>query len=471
MMKKYAFLVLMLVMLVGATSCDKQLEIVPKGQSTLSNLDDLETLLNQQYRLYPKPEQLNVLAGVQLKSYPNIAQQLAQTNTFNYALLAGDESVDRANITDGSDCERMYESIYKIMRNFNVVIAKAPEASGDEATRQRLVAEAKILRAWYHFLAVNIFAEQYDAATAADKGGIAYVDNINNSEQKMKISLAEVYDKILEDCSDEVIAALKPGTVKTAYRFGSDFGYGVRARVLFQMKRYDEALVYANKAMGINDQIEDRSSALTAGKWVAPYDADHNYLLINSDASNLGDMYSVAITPEVVKMFEYGDFVKDCIYDPMEGWSDIYNDYLFPDALMFVGADLRFNTWGLRAESMYYLAAECLIRSGKIQEGMSKLDAVRIKRIYSPELYSLRTDLTEAEAMEIYQRCRTVEFINTFEPFFDRKRWNTEDKYKKTIVHDLQENGEFSIAPDSKLWVFPFPTKASKMNDSLTNNY
>ncbi|MDE6371516.1 MAG: RagB/SusD family nutrient uptake outer membrane protein, partial [Duncaniella sp.] len=293
----------------------------------------------------------------------------------------------------------------------------------------------------------------------------------NNAEQKTKLTLAEVYNKILDDCTDDVIADLKPGTVKTVYRFGSDFGYGVRARVLFQMKRYPEALVYAEKALGVNDQIEDRSSALTAGKWVAPYDADNNYLLINSDGSNLGDLYSTVVTGEVASMFEYGDFVKDCIMNPMEGWSDIYNDYVFPDCLMFVGGDTRFNIWGLRSESMYYLAAECLIRSNRITEGMAKLDAVRLKRIYSPELYSAKTDLTEAEAMELYQRCRMVEFVGTFENFFDRKRWNTEDKYKKTITHDLHEHGTFTIAPDSKLWIYPFPTKARNMNTSLTNNY
>ena len=70
--------------------------------------------------------------------------------------------------------------------------------------------------------------------------------------RKVKLSVAEVYDRMLADCSDEVIADLKQGTVGTVYRFGSDFGYGVRARILFQMKRYDEALVYANKALSVN---------------------------------------------------------------------------------------------------------------------------------------------------------------------------------------------------------------------------
>lgn len=460
-----------LMMLGAATSCDDKLEIIPKGQTTLSNVDDLETLLNQRFILYPKPSELEILTGVQLCYYPAIAQQLAETNTFNYALNTGDESVDRANLTDNSNCETLYRNIYSLMKNFNVVIAKAPEATGSEETRRRIVAEAKILRAWFHFLAVNIFAEQYDAATAASKGGIAYVDNINNSEQKSKLTLAQVYDKILADCSDEVIDCLKPGTVSTVFRFGKDFGYGVRARVLYQMKRYDEALTYAQKALAINDVIEDRSSCLMDQKWSLPYEAANNYLLINCDNSNLGDLYCTAITPATVQLFESGDFVKDCIYNPMETWSDVYNDYILPDGLMFMGSDQRFNMWGLRSESMYYVAAECLIRTGKIDDGLAKVDAVRYNRIYSPELYSTMGITSEAEAMELFQKARTLEFVGTFENFFDRKRWNTEDAYRKTITHDLEEYGTYTIAPDSKLWVFPFPVKARNMNPTLTNNY
>lgn len=470
-MKKYGILAVLGMMLFTATSCDDQLEIIPKGQTTLSNVDDLETLLTQQFVIYPGPEEISVLAGVQFKSYPGIDQQLTETNTFNYAYLTGDESVDRANLTDGSAAEGWYQTIYDEMKNFNIVISKADAASGSDQTRRRIVAEAKILRAWYHFLAVNLFAAQYDDATAASLGGIAYVDNINFSETKTKLSLAQVYEKLLADCSDDVIADLKQGTVKTVYRFGSDFGYGVRARILYQMKRYDEALVYATKALGVNDNIEDRSTVVAAGKWAAPYDADNNYLLINNDRSNLGDMYLVALTPEAVSCFEPGDYVKDGIYDQQEGWSDIYNSYILPECLMFVGADHRFNTWGLRAESMYYVAAECLIRTGKITEGLAKLDAVRLKRIYNPQLYTTLEDVTEAQAMELFQKCRVIEFAGTFENFFDRKRWNSETAYRKTIVHDLQEHGSYTISPESPLWIYPFPTKARNMNSTLTNNY
>ena len=471
-MNKYGLIALSGVMALAAASCDDQLDITPKGQTTRSNVNDLETLLNQRFTIFTNPTEMEVLCGIQLTGYPTIGQQLTETNSFNYALLKGDESVDRANLTDGSNCEDLYQSIYSMMKNFNIVIANAPDASGSDATRRRIIAEAKVLRAWYHFLAVNVFAEQYDEATAAAKGGIAYVDNINTTEQKVKLSVAEVYDRMLADCSDEVIADLKQGSVGTVYRFGSDFGYGVRARILFQMKRYDEALVYANKALSVNDRIEDRSSVIADGIWNLSYESDNNYMLIHCDASsNLGDMYLVVLTPETVALFEDGDFVKDGIYNPQEGWSDIYNMYVFPECLMFVSGDIRYNVWGLRAESMYYVAAECLIRTGHITEGLAKLDAVRLKRVYSPEMYSALENVTEEHAMELYQRCRSIEFVNTFENFFDRKRWNTEDKYRKTITHDLQQYGTYSIAPESSLWVFPFPTKARNMNPTLTNNY
>ena len=466
----FAIVFACLSLLFAATSCDDKLDIVPKGESTLSNVDDLESLLNQVYTIYPNPEELNVLCGHQI-AMSSLGKQLTETNTYNYALLTGDESVDREALSDNGNANDYYKNLYSRIKYFNVVIAKAPEATGSDVTRRRIVAEAKILRAWYHFLAVNIYAEQYDEATAASKGGIAYVDNINNSEEKTKLSLAQVYEKLLADCTDEVIEDLNPNTVKTAYRFGKDFGLGVRARILFQMKRYSEALKYAEKALAVNSTIEDRSSILSTGLWTSPRDAEHNYLLINSGNTNLGDLCFTTVTKDIVALFEPGDYTRYYI-TPGEGWEDDYCSYYDLDGCMYYyGVDLYYNMWGLRTESMYYLAAECLIRGGQIQDGLRKIDTVRKYRIDNPVMYAEKTGLTEAEAMKIYQDCRAIEFVGTFENFFDRKRWNTEEKYRKTIVHDLGSFGTFTVAPDSKLWVYPFPTKARNLNPSLTLNY
>ena len=80
----------------------------------------------------------------------------------------------------------------------------------------------------------------------------------------------------------------------------------------------------------------------------------------------------------------------------------------------------------------------------------------------------------EEEAMKLLQDAKWIECIGTYENFFDCKRWNTEEKYKRTITKTIPINGEertFSIAPNSPLWVLPFPANAVQYNSSLTQNY
>lgn len=89
-MNKYGLIALSGVMALAAASCDDQLDITPKGQTTLSNVNDLETLLNQRFTIFTNPTEMEVLCGIQLTGYPTIGQQLTETNSFNYALLKGD---------------------------------------------------------------------------------------------------------------------------------------------------------------------------------------------------------------------------------------------------------------------------------------------------------------------------------------------------------------------------------------------
>lgn len=284
---------------------------------------------------------------------------LANSNSVTYALVKYDETVDRVNLTTSSS---LYENLYSNINYMNVVISKAPEADGDEAKRIRIIAEAQVLRAWYHFLLVNMHAKQYDEATAAQQGGIAYVDNTNVGEQKTKLTLKEVYERILADCSDEVLAKLIQSHVDDPCRFGVDFGYGVRAKVLFQMKHYDEALHYANLALAVNGHIEDRTTVKASGNWVVNETAQNNYYLIWCDNSNLGDLYGICITPDVATRISPDDYVnKYYLSEGVKAWEEPYPT--LPDGCLQCNvSDIKWNVYGLRSESMYYLAAECLIR-------------------------------------------------------------------------------------------------------------
>lgn len=465
------FHTLLLAAALCCTACDDKLDIVPLGETTLDTVDDLETLLNQVPQLYMEDNEFEILCNNMYCKWEGLPEYLSNPNSIIYALVTYDETVDRANLVTSSS---MYENLYQSINYMNVVISKAPDAEGDDAKRRQIIAEAHVLRAWYHFLLVNMYAKQYDESTAGQLGGIPYVDNTDVSEQKTKRAVAEVYECILADCSEEVLANLVQSHVDDPCRFGLDFGYGVRAKVLFQMKRYDEALQYATRALQVNNTIEDRSTVMTTSTWTLNETAQNNYYIIWSDNSNLGDFYGITVTPEVAALISPDDYVNKYYYvSGTPAWQTPYPT--LPDGcLQCQVSDIKYNLFGIRSETMYYLAAECQIRSGNIAVGLQQVDRVQAQRIENYRaLAPQASTLTEREAMKLLQDAKRVEFLGCFDNFCDRKRWNSEADYAEIITRDLGPDygGTYSLRPDSPLWVFPFPQNAVLHNSSLTQNY
>lgn len=464
--KRYPTVLFILALLVGAgmfMSCENQLDITPKGKVTLSSVNELELLLNQEYLLGDLPaDNVGILSGESVGTFDQIAAVLSQTNTVKYALLTFDEQVDRATLTTNDE---RYNNIYKYVNYMNTVISKMEQASGDESKKATLVAEARVMRAWLHFLAVVIHAPQYDSATAENDGGVAYVTSVDVSEQKSKLSLAATFQMILDDCSDEVIGLLPQNRGDQFMRGDRAWGNAVRAMVLFQMKRYAEALPYAEEAIRLRPHIFDRSAIKETGEWIQGAESANNYLYMGGAARVCPTLTMLSV--EAGRMFESGDYV---INYESNGWSLDYGKMYsgLEDVRMFMGWGTCCNVYGLTSEQLHYVAAECLVRAGRIDEGMSLVNAVRRFRVEDCQPFSAQS---EQEAMSLLQRAKFVEQFGTPFNFFDRKRWNTEQDYRKDVVHRLGSLGTFTLKPNSPLWVMPFPVNAVRYNPSLTQNY
>lgn len=531
------------------TACDSQLDIIPKGQSTLSTVTDLEMLLNTNYEMIVPYTDLGIICNESLGMSESVPAQLKMKNTLAYAMLAYDETVDRANLTLQDE---RYENGYKYINNMNTIIAKMPEASGDEGKKKAIIAEARVMRAYLHWLLVNVYAKQYDGATAATDGGIPYVTDIDVTTLKEKLTVAQVYENILNDCSDENINAL-PVRNDDVLRADQAWGNAVRAKVLMQMKRYKDAIPYAEKALAINGTIDDRSTVVELKDWYMPKQSPCNYIYFGTMAAPFAETLSM----ETAMLFEEGDYVKDYAFafgmDPgdMGGGDDDDDDwgdddwgddeewllsparcrkmyaslrkraaamklpvkraagdeddwgdesdwgdgdmYIAPNiaspawnsmfgmmmanvmgSAIYFGANAFANTFGITSDRMYYTLAECYIRTGRVADGLALVNKVRQYRIHPDKYTELAAD-NEADAMSLMQKAKWIECISTYENFFDCKRWNTEPDYKRTItrtIMDMEGNMDmFSIAPDSKLWVFPFPLSATRKNPTLTQNY
>lgn len=445
------------------TSCEDKLDIIPKGKVTLATVDELELLLNQEYLLGDFPsDNIGILAGESVGTFDQISAVLSQKNTVKYALMAFDESVDRATLTT---VDERYNNIYKYINYMNTVIAKMDKATGDESKKSALVAEARVMRAWFHFLAVVIHAPQYDASIAENAGGIAYVTNIDVTEQKSKLSLASTFQHILDDCSDQVIQLLPQDHGDLFMRGDRAWGNAVRAMVLFQMKRYTEALPYALEAIRLRPHIFDRSVIKQTGEWIQGAESTNNFLYIGGAARVSPTM--TMLTIEAGNLFEAGDYVIN--YESV-GWSLDYGKMYsgLEGVRMFMGWGTCCNVYGLTSEQLHLVAAECLIRTQKIKEGLDLVNTVRHFRVENCQ--PLEAD-SEHETMALLQRVKFVEQFDTPFNFFDRKRWNTEPDYRADVTHRLGSMGTFTLKPESPLWIMSFPVNAVRYNPTLTQNY
>ncbi|MDE5903914.1 MAG: hypothetical protein K2H27_00980, partial [Duncaniella sp.] len=84
------------------TSCDDKLDIKPYGSSTLSTVDELETLLNGLPYLWSGNDyfDLDVICNNTYRPWNGVADYIGNDNSLRYAYFTYDESIDRADLTD-----------------------------------------------------------------------------------------------------------------------------------------------------------------------------------------------------------------------------------------------------------------------------------------------------------------------------------------------------------------------------------
>lgn len=451
------------------TGCESKLDIIPKGETTLDNIEDLELLLNQEYSFGVSPAaDISLICNESTGSFVSIPEVIASKNSLNNAYLTYNESIDRKMLCQNDE---RYSAIYRYVNFMNTILTKIDGVAGTEERKSGIKAKARIMRAYLHWLCVCIHARQYDSSWAEKEGGIAYVEDIDNNKVKQKISLAATYEKILEDCSEGIIALL-PVNNSDISQADRAFGFAVRGKVLMQMKRYGEAAEMLTKALEINGAIEDRSYIKNEGEWMLQRTVSNHFVWIG---------YGVNVSPttetislETNSKFEKNDYVIK--YCGATGWD--YGMGKMHSGLegirMYMGWNTCNNPYGITSDILYYDLAECLIRTGEIREGLAKADMVRKLRIenYSPftRIHDL-FPLSEKAAMALIQPAKWIECIGTYQNFFDCKRWNSEEDYRTEISRDLKEYGTYTLSPDSPLWILPFPASATRHNPTLTQNY
>lgn len=455
--------------------CEKFTDIKPKGKNLLSSVDDLNLLLNDPYSGFSVPRTSMLTSSIY---FTNIgALEKEPIKTFNHSLVFWEENLDRAALRPTCN---IYEPIYSVIgRTCNPIISKADAATGDRALANRYKAEAYVLRAWFHYLSVNHFAKAYDPATAATDGGVPYLlDTDLISQPSKKYTVAEVYDLMLADLKSAFDLNALTDEGVNQQRVGKSFAHAVHARVLLSMRKYPEALAAARASLAINNHIDDHNTMLVdypvAGVSPNPKAWDRPRFSSKEDLFNTPTvMYLTWFAPELMNQFDpnsilfnYMPTLRNIPFADDDFGASYFGMPGEKDALG--GTMSEVSGAGLTSVDMRLVEAECLLQTD-VNAAKAKLEEIRKKRNITAR-YSPITASSKAEVFAVMKKMYRSENWNTMKDFIDLKRWNTSSETAANL-HRTILGKTYTLTPESKLWIWPFPQSATNYNQDLTQNY
>ena len=268
------------------------------------------------------------------------------------------------------------------MYALNVVVNGVMDASdGTDEEKLAVRSEARMMRAYMHFLMAQFFGKPYDAATAGQDLCIPLITEASTTQTDLpRRTVEDVYDFILTEMTESV--ANLPDRMSHHKRVFRTAGYTMLGKVYWMMGRYEDALPAFEVAMkslrsSETDGIFLDYPALAGDDWAISYPTDPKlnpeelyelesmYLLYHSMWPSYYGSTLIYIKPEVLQAF-YDD-TEDYRLSFMAAFSTGASPYGkvidLSDQYYIDLQHTRISTnFGITTPDLFLMNAECLSR-------------------------------------------------------------------------------------------------------------
>lgn len=196
----------------------------------------------------------------------------------------------------------IYEFLYKIISNANMVIANIDDAEGSQEERDYIKGQALFYRGFAHFSAVQLYGERYDRDKAGNNNQLGIVLRLENStDHKARSTVEESYQAVNEDI-DEAIRLLSGISIQrsTKMHINQHVARAIKARVLLTQGKWIEAAEMAKLVVQSSGAQMDKSI----------YDYKQGRM---SDASNSEVIWAKIAQPalETATLFNFYSYISN----------------------------------------------------------------------------------------------------------------------------------------------------------------
>ena len=242
---------------VGTASCDNFLDIQPVGRVIITTAEEYRKMLTEAYSIVPEDRGLATFRSDEFVLNSSIQQE--DLNSYLDIWLWDDVSPESTTATFN------WRSYYQVLYEANYLIeSKDKITEGTKEEIDQLVGEAYMLRAYMHFLLVNLYGEPYTALADpyASKAVPLKLDT-DPYNVLSRNTVGQIYDQIISDMnSAEAYLNVEQWDTGYNYRFNTISVDALRSRVYLYMGRWDESLAASRRVLDVKSTLSDISTEL-----------------------------------------------------------------------------------------------------------------------------------------------------------------------------------------------------------------
>lgn len=448
-MKKYIAIIFTALLFVG---CDDFLDIQPTGKIIAETGEEYRALLTDVYSRFPEDRGLTTLRA------DEIAADYKSLDGMDY-----DSYFDIWNWTDYNrnqtatsfEWRRYYHSCY--IANY-IIEHKSEITKATQKEIDQLVGECYMMRAYIHFLLVNLYAPAYTHCEPATTRGVPLSVKADVNAVLKCSSVEHVYKQILDDIdSAEKLMNVECWDEGLNYRFNTTTSHALRARVALYMGNWSLALQEAKKVLAEYPELEDlnNSSSLLPTNYKSVESIMALEQVITSNLMNVG-----TIAPELLNMYSSGDLRKKKYFvaKTLKDWK-----------LRERKADEERCTF--RAGEFYLIAAEAANEVDEQEDALKYIKALMLKRYNTKDYdkYSSALDALDKDALrEEIAKERRKEFAYQGHRWFDLRRTTQPELTKVYKVSD-DKTDSYTLQQGDERYTLRFPGDAVAANPGLEN--
>jgi hypothetical protein len=388
-MKTYKAYIFIAGLLFGVASCNKQLNTSPSNavpeDIVLKTVANLTALSEGTWASMMDDFYGGIFGNPGFKTIALVSETMGNdvaliTTKYSYAPnYRFTQIVDKTQSRNNA----IWNQLYKIINNNNIIIANVDKVTGDATDKKVLKGQALALRAHIYLTIASFYQFSYLKDSLAKTAPIYTTPTTDTTRGNAKATLKDIYTQIISDLQ-EAKGLLESHQRTAKYKINKDVVNGLLARAYLNMGRWLPAASAANELLtnyplmppadyskGFNDV---NNSEWIWGHPEIPSQSDGSYSFHFLDVSSSSSYYySFMADPFFGELFENGDIRKTLFsWDNNQG----REGYLQYKKFRF-RADQTGDLVLMRSAEAYLIKAEGYARENNITEGAAALNALR----------------------------------------------------------------------------------------------